>query len=53
LDALSKNAKKGAPMKAVTMPIGNSEGEITVLENVSAIVRKEPPTNADNGIIIL
>ena len=29
------------------------KGEITVLENVSAIVRKEPPTNADNGIIIL
>ena len=40
-------------MKAVTIPIGNSEGEITVLENVSAIVRKEPPTNTDNGIIIL
>ena len=52
-EAFSKNAKKGAPIKAVTIPIGNSAGDITILENVSANVKKAPPTSADKGIITL
>src|SRR5262249_10213505 len=46
-------AKKGAPKKAVTTPIGSSAGDITVRAITSANTRKPAPTITESGSSIL
>jgi len=41
--------KKGAPMKAVITPTGNSLGEMMVLARVSAAIKKEAPPREATG----
>jgi len=41
--------KKGPPRAAVITPTGNSTGARRVLPNVSEAMRKEAPTNAEEG----
>ena len=42
-------ANTGAPIKAVITPIGNSVGEIIVLEIRSAMIKNPLPVKIDKG----
>jgi hypothetical protein len=42
--------KKGPPKAAVITPTGNSVGASRVLAKVSEAMRKEAPTNAEEGM---
>src|SRR5690606_33900559 len=44
---LSTTRKKGAPIAAVTTPIGSSAGDMTVRARTSARTRKDAPTSSD------
>ena len=46
---ISKKAKKGAPINAVTKPTGNSAGASNTLAPISAISNNTAPVSADNG----
>lgn len=45
--------KIGAPIIAVKIPMGNSDGSTTLLLTVSAVSNKTLPKMADNGKIKL
>src|SRR5205807_5866069 len=49
---LKTTAKKGAPKKAITTPIGSSDGDKTVRAIRSARTRKPAPTISDSGTTV-